>query len=82
MLTDVFGQTAFGSCRHLLVRLLQSCRTEFLGQKGLAQSGVRPCEEQSAAGLFSGAAQPRPAVPEPVLCMKHRKELYSYRLVS
>lgn len=52
VLTDVFGQTAFGSCRHLLVRLLQSCRAQFFGQKGLTQSGARPCEERSAAGLF------------------------------
>lgn len=27
-------------------------------------------------------AQPRPAALEPVLCTKHRKELYSYRFVS
>lgn len=29
-----------------------------------------------------GGAQPHPAKPEPVLCTKHRKELYSYRFVS
>lgn len=52
VLTEVFAHAAFVSCRHLLLRLLRSCRAEFLGRKGLAQSGAGPCEEQPAAGLF------------------------------
>lgn len=56
LLTGVFGHTAFGSCRHLLVRPLQSCRAELLVQKGLSPSGARPCEEQPAAGLFSSSS--------------------------
>ena len=52
-LANMFRQTAFGPCRHLLVRLLWSCRAEFLGQKGLVKSDVRQCEEQSVVGLFA-----------------------------
>lgn len=53
MLTNVFGQTVFGPCRHLLVRSLWSCRPEFRGQKGLVKSGRRQSEEQSVVGLFT-----------------------------
>lgn len=49
---NMFGQTALGPCRHLLVTLLGSCRAEFLGQKGLVKSGTRQCEEQSVVGFI------------------------------